>query len=177
MQPSRATLIAIMIITLCAVTGAAWAARANIELNSLRGLGGVYLIVQAPSDEMAADGLSKDMIKAGVNKQFEKAGIKLLSDAKDLKDNDAIFLIALSSVKSKTGAYACSVDAQLIQITSLARDPKVMVPATTWTNGVVAIVDKDSLTKLREKITSLVDEFIKDYQSVNLPISGETKST
>lgn len=179
MYSSRAMIVCALTITALGamlISGAALGARADMELDSLRGLGSVYLIVQAPSAELAHEGLSGDQIKQAVTKQLKTAGIDVLASSSDLKDEDAIFLIALTSVKGETGHYACSIDAQLIQITSLARDPKMMVPATTWTSGMVAMVDGTGMGYLQDRVTKLVDEFVTDYKSVNLPISGETRS-
>lgn len=180
MHSSRALMLCALTITALGamlVSGTAWGARAEMELDSLRGLGSVYLIVQAPSADLAHEGLSKDHIKDAVTKQLKAAGIDVITDSKNLGDDDAILLIALTSVKGESGHYACSIDAQLIQITNLARDPKTMVPATTWTSGMVAIVDGKGMGYLEDRVTRLVDEFVKDYRSVNLPMSGQTRST
>lgn len=176
MHTSRAALYAFSIIILAAlVAGPAQAARTDFELQSLRGLNNVYLIVQSSDKDVWKDGLSKDIIRADIRQKVEAAGIKVVNDAKDLDDGGAILLVAVSSVKSDSGLYAANVDAELIQATSLARNPKVLVPATTWTSGIIALIDGNSVSRLRERIGKLIDAFILDYQSANLPISGTPK--
>lgn len=182
MHSSRAMLCALVLAALgmTLAVGTAWGARADIEIDSLRGLGSVYLIVQSPNADLAAAGFDKDAIKASVQRKLEMAGIKVITNSSDLKDKDAILLIAIATVKDPTGRFACSIDEQLIQVTALARDSKTLVPATTWTVGVVAMIDGKEVKYLHERIEKLVDEFITDYRSVNipnLPISGETKSS
>ena len=182
MHSSRAMACALVIAALGVMLaiGTAWGARADIEIDSLRGLGSVYLIVQSPNADLAGAGFDKNVVKASVRKKLEGAGIKVISDSSDLKDNDAILLIAVATVMDPAGRFACSIDEQLIQVTSLARDSKTLVPATTWTSGIVAMVDGKGIKYLQERIDKLVNEFITDYRSVNLPnlpISGETKSS
>ena len=178
MHSNRAIVCALAIAALGTMLalGTAWGARADIEIDSLRGLGSVYLIVQSPNADLVGAGFDKDAVKTSVAKKLEGAGIKVVSNSNDLKDDDAILLIAVSTVKDDTGHFACSIDEQLIQVTSLARDSKTLVPATTWTSGIVAMVDGKEIKYLQERIDKLVDEFIADYKSVNLPISGETKT-
>lgn len=178
MYTSRAMFLALLITAIAAVmtSGTAWGARADVETNSLKGLGSVYLIVQGPGTDVATDSVNKDTIKSAVHKQLEAAGIKVIDDTKDLKDDGAILLIALSTVKGENDSFACSIDCQLIQIASLGRDSKLTVPATTWTSGVVAMVDSKGAGYLQARVTKLVDEFITDYKTANnVPVSGEMK--
>ncbi len=169
MAGARTSLMAISIIAVLGLmtTGCAWGARTDFELESLHGLSGIYVIVQKLNPDMIKDGLTVDMLKSEVNNKLSAAGIKVLSKSDSLSSKDGILVISLSSVKSKTGLHACSVDAELIQVTTLARNPDKPCPATTWASGIVAVVSPENVTHLRETVGEVVDDFVHDYQSAN----------
>ncbi|MCL5102649.1 MAG: hypothetical protein M1133_00850 [Armatimonadetes bacterium] len=176
MRINRAALFAYTIASIAAlVAGSAQAARTDLEVESLRGLDSLYLIVQSPEEDLADDGLTKDMLRSDVRKRIENAGIKIVYDTKNLGDDGAILLVAVSLVRSDSGVYAANIDAELIQVTTLSRDPNVLVPATTWTSGMIVLLDESHVLELRARVGKLVDEFIQDYRSANLPISGKPK--
>ncbi|MEN6355899.1 MAG: hypothetical protein ABFD83_02310 [Armatimonadota bacterium] len=161
------TAVTIIVILGLAACGTTWGARTDFELDSLRGLGGVYVIVQTLSPEITKDGLTVDMLKTAVIKRLNTAGIKMLPKSDSLSSKDGILLIALSSIKSKTGVHACSIDAELIQVTTLARNPDKPCPATTWASGIVAVVSPENVGHLSDTVGEVIDEFVHDYQSAN----------
>jgi hypothetical protein len=169
MAGARMSLVAISIIAVLGLMAstAAWGARTDFELESLQGLNRIYVIVQKISPEIERDGLTVDMIKSKVSSKLEAAGIKTLPKSDSLSTKDGILVISLSSIKSKTGIHACSVDAELIQVTTLARNPDKPCPATTWASGIVAVVSPENVTKLTETVGEVVDDFVSDYQSAN----------
>ncbi|MCE5324117.1 hypothetical protein LLG46_12500 [bacterium] len=169
MAGAKTSLTAVIIIVFLGLmaSGMAWGARTDFELDSLRGLNGVYVIVQTISPEIMKDGLTVDMLKSAVTKKLNTAGIKMLPKSDSLSSKDGILLIALSSIKSKTGVHACSIDAELIQVTTLARNPDKPCPATTWASGIVAVVSPENVGHLSDTVGEVVDEFIHDYQSAN----------
>ncbi|MHB9038340.1 MAG: hypothetical protein ACYC64_16925 [Armatimonadota bacterium] len=185
MPLSRTSLTAITIVAILglAASGAVWGARTDFELESLRGLNGVYVVVQSLSPDMVKDGLTVNALSAAINKRLSAAGIKLLAKSDTLSPKDGVLLIALSSVKSKTGVHACSIDAELIQATALARYPDKLSPATTWASGIVAVVSPENVSHLSDTVCELIDEFVHDYNSANvtsgagptIPIPDEKK--
>lgn len=169
MQCNRTSLTAITIVAILglAASGASWGARTDFELESLRGLNAVYVVVQSLSPDMIKDGLTVDMLSAAVNKRLSAAGIRLLNKGDKLSSRDGVLVIALSSIKSRTGVHACSIDAELIQVTTLARSPEKLSPATTWASGIVAVVSPENVTHLSDTVCKVVDEFVSDYNAAN----------
>ncbi|MCE5314247.1 MAG: hypothetical protein ABFD49_11295 [Armatimonadota bacterium] len=185
MPVSKTSLTAFSILAILglAISGAVWGARTDFELESLRGLSGVYVVVQTLSPEIVTDGLTVEALKSTINKRLSAAGIKLLAKGDTLSSRDGILLVALSSVKSKTGVHACSIDVELIQVTTLARTPDKPSPATTWASGIVAVVSPENVSHLSDTVCEAVDDFVKDYNSANstsgagpkIPIPDEKK--
>lgn len=145
----------------------AQSARLALEVKSLKGVVGVHVVVESLSPDIISDGLTADSLEKTIIDRLTAAGITLLSEDELSQDGAAIFYISLASVKNDKGLYACDVHAEVIQAAALARDPRILTPATTWTSTTVGIVGATNVKQLNETVGKLADEFIRDYQSVN----------
>ncbi len=174
---TRLCVFAIMALCATLFSAGAWGARTDFEVKSLRGLDTIYVIVQSLNPDMVNDGLTTEAVRSTVEQHVKSAGLKVLAKGESIPDSGGILLLSISSVKSSSGVYACNIDAELIQVTTLSRDPGIVSPATTWANGVVALVDSGSIKRLQDSVARVVDEFVSDYRtanSVELPNTGAT---
>lgn len=142
-------------------------ARLGLEVKSLKGVMGVHVVVESIASELISDGLTMDSLEKTITNRLEAAGIRLLTEDELSQDGAAIFYISLASVKNDKGLYACDVHAEVIQAAALARDPRILTPATTWTSTTVGIVGASNVRQLNDTVRKLADEFVKDYLSVN----------
>lgn len=164
---ARLCTVTIILVFSLLVTAGVQAARLDLEIKSLQGLQGVYVVVESLAPDITKDGLSADGIKKTVEQHLTSAGIKLLTEDELSKPGGAIFYVALSSVRSDIGLYACNVRAEVIQVANLSRDTDMVVPATTWTSGTIGIVGANNVKQLGESAADIADEFAKDFQTAN----------
>lgn len=158
------------------IAGAAWAVRTELNISSLHGLKAVYLIIQPLDSDVVKDGLSLDEVRTAVEHRLQAAGIRLVSEDNLGERGTGILLLAIDSVRNTAGLYASSVRVELIQVAALARDPDMLVPATTWTAGIVAMTGSSRVSRLGDVAVAVIDEFIKDYRTANREPTEEIKS-
>lgn len=156
-----------ILAVLCLMTTNAQAARLDLETRSLKGIAGVYVVVEAPAPDLLADGLSDKALESMINERLTAAGINTLSENDLSKPGGAIFYVSINSVKSKSGQYACNIHAEVIQAASLSRDPNILTPATTWNSSTMGVMGSATVSKLNESVADITDEFIRDFLSMN----------
>ena len=138
-----------------------------METKSLKGLAGVFVVVETLAPDITHDGLSADGLRDTISSHLTTGGVKLLSEDQLSQPGGAIFYVSITSVKNDAGLYACNVHAEVIQAAALTRDPKILTPATTWTSGTVGIVGASNVKQLNGTVADIADEFVKDFLSVN----------
>ena len=164
---ARLCTVAIAVVIGVLLSANVWAARLDMEVQSLKGLEGVHVVVESLDSDITHDGLTTDDLQKTIVQHLTTAGIKLLSVDDLSKSGGAIFYVSVSSVKSKLGVYACSVHAEVIQAAALTRNPDILTAATTWTSGTVGIVGETNVKQINEAVAAMADEFARDYQTAN----------
>lgn len=160
-----------MILSMTLLSAAAWSARAEFEVNSLRGIDGVIALTNKLNPDFAKDGLTTDGVQQIVEQRLKAGGIKLLTKD-DITKNPGtpLLLVNLSLMESEPGMYAYSLDLELYQVVLLARDTDIPSLARTWSEGVVGAVSTSNMKQLNDRISSLIDEFVNDYMTANLEV-------
>ena len=141
----------------------------NYEDESLRGLKGVFVIIEGLSPDIEADGLKKEQIQTDVELKLRLAGIQVISQEEWMNDTGgACLYVNVNDVKTKTDIYSFIVSVEFSQSVYLVRDPKIFSHGITWNVGTIGTVGKQYVSNyVRETIRDYVDEFINDYLSVN----------
>jgi hypothetical protein len=137
--------------------------------STLRGLPGVYVLVESFNLDIEKHRLTKDQLRKDVEAQLRNAGIIVLTREEKSKTPGCPQLyVNINLLKSSSHyAYAYSVEVSLEQEVSLVRKPYVRTIATTWSQGNVGIVGIANLRALRESVRGKVDSFIQDYFAAN----------
>ena len=134
---------------------------------SLKGLKGVYVLVEPLEAEVERDGLNQTSIQTDVELRLRQAGIKVLTEAERLAAPGTPFLYVLVNAKSGS-PYAFSINVELCQDVRLDRDPSMQISgATTWSVTAVGTVGRNNLRDIRDMVKDYVDRFINAYLSVN----------
>lgn len=168
---TRLCAVALMIISIMLLSAAAWSARAEFEVNTLRGLDGVIALTNRINPDLAQDGLTTDGVQQIVEQRLKASGIKLLT-REELPDNPGtpLLLVNLSMMESEPGLYAYSLDLELYQVVLLARDTDIPSLARTWSEGVVGVISSNNINQLNDRISALIDEFVNDYMMANIEV-------
>ena len=156
-----------ILTVLCLATTSAQAARLDLETRSLKGIVGVYVVVETPAPDLLADGLSDEALESMINERLLAAGINILNEEELSKPGGAIFYVSISSVKNKSGQYACNIHGEVIQAAALSRDPNMMTPATTWNSSKMGVVGSANVSRLNASVADITDEFIRDFLLMN----------
>jgi hypothetical protein len=147
------------------------ASDSEIDRASLKGLQGVFILVEDlnPPEEQA--GLKTADIQADAEQELKAAGIPLLSKTQDIETPGMPTLYINVSVASSTATdlWPFSIDVNLEQQATLKRSPDTFVPtAITWHVGSIGAVDKSGISSIRERVNEQVARFVTAYFKVNL---------
>lgn len=142
------------------------------QQESLRGLKGVFVLVEAVDKDIEKLGLTRDQLYSDVELRLRKAGIpdpKTEGMAEDIiKGGTFPFLyVRVAAHKDASGLFAFSIEVDFKQSVTLTRDPTIKALGTTWESGSVGTVGASNLQMIREAVSNHVDKFIRDFLSMN----------
>jgi hypothetical protein len=156
-------------LLLCTIPPAT-ASDSEIDRASLKGLKGVFVLVEDlnPPEEQA--GLKTADVQTDVEKTLQAAGIPLLSKAQDIDTPGMPTLYISVSIASSTATalWPFSIDVNFEQQATLKRNPDTFVPtAVTWHVGSIGAVDKSGISSIRDRVSEQIAKFVKAYLAVN----------
>jgi hypothetical protein len=146
------------------------ASDSEIDRASLKGLTGVFVLVEElnPPEEQA--GLKAADIQTDVEEKLRLAGIPLLSKAEGVSTPGMPTLYISVSVASSATSdlWPFNIDVDLEQNASLTRSSEIFVPtAITWHVGAIGGVAKSDVPSIRDRVRGQVDRFVRAYLAVN----------
>jgi hypothetical protein len=149
----------------------AMASDSEIDRASLKGLQGVFVLIEDlnPPEEQA--GLKTADIQADAEQQLKAAGIPLLSKTQNIDTPGMPTLYISVSVASSTTTdlWPFSIDVNLEQQATLKRNPDTFVPtAITWHVGSIGAVEKSNIRSVRDRVNGQVAKFVNAYFKVNM---------
>jgi hypothetical protein len=161
--------LAALAILFLVVGGVARGAGDNHK-ESLRGLTGVGVRVEALTGPALDDGPDMKNVQGDVEQQLKKAGINVLTAAQLAQEPGSPTLYIEITAKMRLGKppYAVRMTAVLLQNVTSVRDPKLTLRETkTWDAGYVTPLEPRDLAQSRAMVGDLVNEFIADWRAAN----------
>jgi hypothetical protein len=151
-----------------AVTSSSFA-ESDLQRQSLRGLPGVWVVVEQLSPDLEQAGLTQDQVQTDTEEKLRKAGVKVLTQEECWQTPGMPWLyITAALLKASDATYATTIGASLNQEVTLTRNPQIKTFGVTWDAGVyLGAVGRESLPSVREHVGRLIDKFIAGYQAVN----------
>ncbi len=148
----------------------ATASDSEIDRASIKGLKGVFLLVEDlnPPEEQA--GLKAADIQADAEHKLRAAGIPLLTKDEGIKTPGIPTLYISVSVASSatTDVWPFSIDVNLEQQATLTRNPETFVPtAVTWHVGSIGGIGKSDIRSIRDRVDEQIAKFVNAYLKVN----------
>jgi hypothetical protein len=166
-----ATMSMFLAIFVLPVSSFASAAYEYAKRESLRGLPGVYIVVEDLKAEVENQGLTRSELLTEVALRLNEKGIRILKQDEWPKIAGSPYLYVNVHTTSATGSsgrlYGVSINVSLMQVVALTRDPTSVTFAATWQEGIVGVIGREKLEELRGVVRQLVDNFITDYLAVN----------
>ncbi|MCE9536938.1 MAG: hypothetical protein K8R65_11095 [Nitrospirae bacterium] len=144
------------------------------ERELLRGLSGVEVLVEPFSLDFEEGGLQTMTLQNDIRQRLQRAGVKVFTERERLSAQaGALLVVRLDAVHDRSGRYFYSIDLLLKQrVRSGGHDAPELSAATWMKSGGIGIVADDNVKYVEDRVRRKVDEFIKDYQAVNLDRRG-----
>jgi hypothetical protein len=130
--------------------------------DALRGLKEVGVFVELATPPVEVPGLSRNQLQGDIELRLYQAGIKILSSASLGELPKLSFVYLNLTIRKLEAMYAYNADFLCLTPSQAARQQAV--PAV-WKQGNSGVVTE--MFQVREKVTDLVNLFIKDYKAVN----------
>jgi len=136
----------------------------EFDRESLKGLRTVRVVVERIEPAAERQGLSSASVQTDVELKLRQAGIAVESSARAWIYVNVNVLVP--SQQYAPLAYCVQLD--LHQSAALTRNPQIVVTAVTWQGtGAVGIVPVGQLSRVRESVRDMVEQFINDWLAVN----------
>lgn len=141
----------------------------DAERESLRGLAGVEVFVDPLDSEIEQVGLSTAKLQQDIRQRLQKAGVKVLTERERLASPaTGVLMVRMETLHDRIGRYFYTTDLLLSQRVQLETHAGLEFFAVTWKKlGTVSTVADDNVRHLEDQALRKVDQFIKDYLSVN----------
>ena len=144
-----------------------WASDGDLNRASLRGLSGVYVLIEHLEPTVERGGLTEEQIQTDVELRLRHAGIVVLTKEEMLKTPGKPSLyVRVTVFLHSSGLAAYSIHVELDQMAHLETDDS-FTSASTWSTGNVGTVGVANLRTLRDPVRDTVDKFINAYLSVH----------
>jgi hypothetical protein len=153
---------AIAVFFLCFISFA-FAEDKELTRLTLRGIKGVYVVIESIEPEIENLGLTQAQIRADVEAKLREASITIAPDFQ--RGLPAVYLYVQVLRPEKINRLFYSISLSLLQNVVLERDPNVKTNTDTW---LVRVLGMSSGTEaIRSDIRSLLDQFIEEYRKAN----------
>lgn len=140
------------------------------QKESLRGLKGLFILVEPLNPEVEKAGISREQLRGEVELKLRQAGIRVFREEQRLEEPGQPYLyINLNAYSWREEViYGYSFKVDLNQLVILKRDPKIGCFGTTWYSGSAGIIGANKLKSfIRMELADTLDKFINDYSAVN----------
>jgi hypothetical protein len=165
----------VLALLLLAITNVSAQSEEARERETLRGLTGVYVIVDSLKGDVVRDGLTLGQLQTDVEVRLRKAGIRVLTlEEVRESENKPALVISVVAIKSdplskllESNRYSFSISLELKQAAHLKRMPATTFMVTTWSDRALGFATADNTRVIREGVGDYVDKFINSYLTVN----------
>lgn len=163
----------LFILTVLLLTATPTEAQESIGKDSLKGLKGVYVLVESMDADVENLGLRKTLIQTDAELRLRKAGVVIVTNARSFDADTCTLYINVGTKDldgNSKGLFAFHVSVNIDQMVRLERRP-TMEPIPTRTYQVVSSFGTVGVDHLREDLRALVndqvDVFINDFLAAN----------
>jgi hypothetical protein len=173
----------IVLVLVCFLgAGVCNAIAAKFYRESLRGLEGVWVVIEYLQPYAEQAGLTRGQLQTDVELRLRKAGVRVLTaeEGVNAKGRPRLYVNVTIATSPNIYFYAYTVLVEVRQRVRLERAPSTEGAASTWRRHVTGCgakawrnlftgcdVKSDFVGQVRSALESLVDMFIKDYLAEN----------
>ena len=160
------------IIWLLIAASGALAVDSPATRETLKGLQGVYVIVEEmqPNIQRYAvkPGLAKDQLQKDVESRLRQKGIRVLSREEWMKaPGKPVLYLAVNTHETEKYQYAYDIKVELQQVVKMEANPRINALAATWSMNMTGMADVGSLNLIKGDVNVLVGRFQDAYLAAN----------
>ena len=157
--------VLVMAFSLAGMKASAFAIDSKLSRESLRGIAGIYVLVENFSPEEKRAGFSKKQVQTDVELKLRLVGIKVLNKEEHLEASGRPHLyVSVDTVSVSQNFFYYVLSIEIWQNVSLERNANFNSKAMTWSWDTMGHGKTEHIrTHLKDKI----DVFINAYLSVN----------
>jgi hypothetical protein len=154
------------------VNSAALAADSSTTRETLKGLHGMYVIVEEmqPNIQRYAvkPGLTKEQLQRDIELRLKEVGINVLSRDEWINTpGKPVLYISVNTHEAERYWYAYDIKIELQQVVIMEANPKVNTLAATWSLNMTGITNIGSLNIIKGDMEVLLGKFQQAYWAVN----------
>jgi hypothetical protein len=148
---------------------------ADAQAETLRGLPGVWVVVEHVSPELEQAGVTQSVVQRDAEAKLRQAGIRVLNQEECWQTPGMPWLyMTVALLKASETTYAATIGATLNQEVQLTRNPQLKAFGATWDAGIhIGAIGTERVASVGESVGSLVDRFIAAYHAVNPQPTGD----
>jgi hypothetical protein len=152
--------------------GMSWASDSPSERATLRGLEGVYVLIESLDPKVEQAGLTTQQLQTDVELRLRLAGIRVLTDEESRRTpGNPCLYVNVNVLLQSDGRAAYSVKVALEQRAALETDSS-LATVGTWGVGSIGTVGRARLDSIRNHLRDEIDKFINAYLSVRPRSAG-----
>ena len=141
---------------------------APIQVESLRYLLGVAVVIEEIEAEAKADGLSEEAIRTAVELTLQSSGIRILTPVeRSNTPSQPSLYVRVSTYKTESSLYAYAVTVALKQLVALAHRPQRTMFASTWEQGIIGTSGSHAIKQAPKTVEDLIKKFANDFLAAN----------
>jgi ribosomal protein S8 len=138
------------------------------ERDTLKGLQGVYVLVENLKPEVEKYGLTRQQLQTDVELRLRQNGIRVLSKQEQFSTPGMPYLyVNVNTMPDINGLVPLGILLELKQNVFLARDTTKLCIASTWNGSTTGSVGSKKIETIRDSVKDSVDIFINDYLAAN----------
>ena len=151
---------------------AAFAVDSAATRETLKGLQGVYVIVEEmqPNIQKYAlkPGLTKEQLQKDIELRLKEKGIKTLSRDEWVKTpGKPVLYVSVNTHETEKYQYAYDIKIELQQVVKMETNPKINALAATWSMNMTGMANIGSLNIIKGDVDVLLARFQQAYWAVN----------
>lgn len=151
---------------------AAFAVDSAVTRETLKGLEGVYVIVEEMQPNIhkyaVKPELTKEQLQKDIELRLKEMWIRVLSRDEWMKTpGKPVLYISVNTHESERYWYAYDIKVELQQVVKMEANPKVNTLAATWSLNMTGITNIGSLNIIKGDIEVLLGRFRQAYWTVN----------
>ena len=164
MKKAIATALLVSVI----LSAEVWGVSSEYERQTLRGLQGIWVVVEDLPPEVERRGLTREKILSDVEQKLRGAGIKLLNRNMCIvtPGRPQLYVNVRTFKPGEANGYAYYNSIDLRQVVDLERN-QLRTFSPTWSRYSAGIVSENQLDLIRDDMRQMVDVFVDTWLTVN----------